>query len=408
MKIENMTDFVKESIHALNELHGLQEYYENIPFEQQKMEVYLFSVLLLSGTDAVRQNGEIVLITKTGRMSMEETKLKNIPFLKDILKSLRTENGESGKTVPDAGRKASSADIIRKQPAPEPIPPEQAALETTVQKSGTFGSVKEDIPESVKEDIPEKEKIQMPEDGFRRQDTENTASAVLKDKPEPSSVSGQDGGILRLKDIPQKSTDGERTRSVSSMWMLQKEIIYGREDSYCEETFIITVYPLAMNIERMALPMLCIIQHENAVRYVFTDAVRSSAEIETDDFGFGVSLCYQKGKLKVIITQKNNAYKKISERTVADIQGKFIPSCFGIKVNHGNEWAEFYPVCMENDRQTGLVPCVYRAKMNGQQETGMTDYRHEILLAYQGGAHGYGVYWTDDDNGERQLTVEEQ
>ena len=218
--------------------------------------------------------------------------------------------------------------------------------------------------------------------------------------------------VLRLKDIPRENAEnpfaeGARYKFYKTMWMQQFEITYSEEDSYCEEIFTFTLYPLALNIERMSLPMLCIIQHENAKRYVFSDELKSSIEISIDEFRFGISLCFKEGKLSAIITQFNNKYQKMSEKIISDQQGQVIPAYFGKRIIHGNEWIELYPIGVNNDQQTGLVPFVYRALTTDGIENGLSDYKNEALVAFRGGAHSYGLYWTMDDSGERQLIVEE-
>ena len=396
MKIENIADFINEQIEILRDLEKLKEFYSDsdTPFEHEKIELYIFSSLLLCGVKGKISNGNVVLLTGTDfPLTMNKAKLDKNPFLRNILNALPMESVVVDKTPFD------KPTPFKKDEADSAIGNVLTVPKESIKTTKNDTTVQAPMPDSVGNNTISSEQPVASKN-------ENVEEKTI-DKPTIPAKT-----VLRLKDIPKENAEmsfaeGAKYKFYKTMWMQQLDITYSEEASYCEETFTFTLYPLALNIERMSLPMLCIIQHENAKRYVFSDELKSSIEISIDEFQFGISLCFKEGKLSAIITQFNGKYQKMAEKIISDQQGELIPSCFGKKMIHGSEWVEIYPIGIENDQQTGLVPFVYRALTADGMENGLSDYKNEALVAFSGGAHSYGAYWTMDDSGERQLIVEE-
>ena len=397
MKIENIADFINEQIEILRDLEKLKKFYSGgeAPFEHEKIEVYVFSSLLLCGVKGKISNGNVVLLTDADfPLTMDKAKLDKNPFLRNVLNSLPTESV-----------------VVDKTPFDKPIPSKKDEVDSTI---GTAPVASKESGKSEGNDTTVHERIVLDPVGHNAISSEQPA-ALKNENAEEETINKPTASaktVLHLKDIPKESAEdsfaeGTKYKFYKTMWMQQFEITYSEEASYCEETFTFTLYPLALNIERMSLPMLCIIQHENVKRYVFTDELKSSIEVSIDEFRFGISLCFKGGKLSAIITQFNNKYQKMSEKIISDQQGQVIPSYFGKRMIHENEWIELYPIGIDNDQQTGLVPFVYRALTAGGMENGFSDYKNEALVAFGGKAHSYGAYWTMDECGERQLIVEE-
>lgn len=373
MKIESMTDFINGQIRILQDLAELKKYYKDTktPFEQERVELYIFSTLLLCGVKGKIQGENVILFVDGEQpLRIEKVRLEQNPFVKDIVKALPTD-----------------IEVQSKKLSMDRNPSENKEGRVNIPICTDSGSQNKKVPAHTESTDRKEEKI-----------------IAQTEMPKPN--------VLRLKDLPRENADclfaeGTKYKYLKTMWMQQYEITYSHEDSYCEETFLFTVYPTAMNIERMSLPMLCVIQHENAKKFAFSSEVKSSIEIPMDDFQFGISLCFKEGKLSTIITQFNSQYKKVSEKILSDQQGELVPLCFGKRMIHGNEWIEIYPVGVDNDQQTGLAPFVYRAQVGKEVESGFSDYKNEAIVAFSGEAHSYGAYWTSDDAGERQLIVEE-
>ena len=173
MKIENIADFINEQIEILRDLEKLKNFYSgsNAPFEHEKIEVYVFSSLLLCGVKGKISNGNVVLLADVDfPLTMDKAKLDKNPFLRNILNSLPIEPVVVDKTpfdrpIPskkdEVGSIMDNVSVASKESI-ETRENDTAVYETSVSDSAEHSTTSSEQPvalknENVKEKIPDKQ-----------------------------------------------------------------------------------------------------------------------------------------------------------------------------------------------------------------------------------------------------------
>ena len=240
------------------------------------------------------------------------------------------------------------------------------------------------------------------------------AQKLIKTLPDKLKEENRDIPLKGLGAIPKETEEyqfkeGEDYKYLNTMWMQQVIIKYSEAESYSEENFIITIFPLALKIERMSIPIICVIQHDNTRKCAYSTEERSSIELNVDDFDFRISTRFVNDRLQTTITQANTKYCEIagSRKITIDKKGEVIPNHFGKLIKVGEENIEIFPITLTNNQQTGLIPFAYKLHTEQGDECGLSDHiRDEAVVAFSGSANNYGIYWNkDEENNDRLIVI---
>lgn len=214
-------------------------------------------------------------------------------------------------------------------------------------------------------------------------------------------------GRFKREDSTYPHAESENQKYMDTMWFQTFHISCDTEEGYMPEDFDLIVYPLALERDRMPVPVAACLIHRGVYKAGFSEKGKYSITLNFEDYVFSLTLRFVDGemKTKISLSSLSDEKYKITSIENKNYQSKdMVPESFGKQIWLNKDILEIYPLETINESMTGCVAFMYRMiSEDGKVECGLSEER-SLTIGFGDKVIRCFCYWEGHDK-ERKLIV---